>query len=143
MFKKFIEKMVLGDGIVETARHKIRRIKTHIRLYKKVRKTMPAKFFVCILDSGVQISAKTVEELSEIRRGLKKTFGWWVDEVQNVWNPYEELIIVSYKSKSYEHIVLWLETTVKDCPQAILSHGKCRFEKQTQEHYALVCGKEE
>ena len=84
-----------------------------------------------------RIVFKSLKDLNQVRRLIRKIYPDRRDTISSIWNPYQDLVIVSWKSPGCD-VALWLETTVDEFPIKLLKPG-CRLEKQIKESYVLSC----
>lgn len=69
----------------------------------------------------------------------RRVYKDWSGKIEQIWNGFGETIFISYADIKYPLLQIWFETDIINFPKELLPNKGCKFEKQTNEEYVLVC----
>ena len=94
--------------------------------------------------ADIAISIEKLEDLHEVRMGLRKRFGSWADLLAGIWVPYSNTVCIEWTGKREDFTIsIRFNTTIEEFPKlGIAKDGEdCDFIKKTDESYHYVCNK--
>jgi len=87
------------------------------------------------------LEIQSLEDLSAARRLARELLPGWKGNLDQIWNPYSDCIMVSWKDSAHPLLQICLETTVQDFPAELKPDPACKLEKieRQETKYRLQC----
>ena len=94
----------------------------------------------CIIYDSYFVLEPEWKDLSKARKIAKEVLGSWDDKLYDISNPYDDVVMIRYKSKKHPLIEIWVETTIEKTPKVFLKSG-CKWETTNKIVNTFVCPK--